>query len=903
MTGAELRQAMRATHRRDEALCVADLVAEMRALSYDRSAAAALASTLVEATRQRRRAAGGADQLLQEYSLSSREGVALLCLAEALLRIPDRATIDRLIRDKIAGRDWHLHLGGSPSLFVNAATWSLVLTGKLVSAPSGALAEDLGALIARGAAPAIRAAIDFAMRFLSERFVLATTIESALARATVNEARGYAYSFDMLGEAALGAADAERYAAAYAQAIEAIGAASAGRGVKAGPGVSVKLSALHARYERSQRERVLAELLPRLKELMQSARRFDIGFNIDAEECGRLEISLDLFAALAHNPDLAGWDGMGFVVQAYQKRAPALVSWLAELARRSGRRIMVRLVKGAYWDSEIKRAQVDGVVDYPVLTRKCHTDLSYLACAHRLLLASDVIYAQFATHNAATLASVLQLARALGKSDFEFQCLHGMGEALYDNVVGADSIGKTCRIYAPVGAYENLLPYLVRRMLENGANSSFVHRLADKAASSEALAEDVLATVAREGGARHPGLVPPRELFAPRVNSIGADLGDEDEIAAFAAALERFANKSYEARPLLAIASTLAQAPLPMRAIVNPARQSDIVGHVSEASDADVEAALASAAAFAPVWFASGSKARVAALLRAAELIEVRRHELAALCVREAGKTWANALAEVREAVDLCRYYAGQRLAGGFRDDEGAEGPGPVVCISPWNFPLSIFAGQLAAALAVGSPVIAKPARQTPLIASLAIGLFHEAGIPLAALQFLPGRGETTGAALVADARVTGVVFTGSTEVAAAIDRTIASRGEVRLIAETGGQNAMIVDSSALAEQVVRDVLSSAFDSAGQRCSSLRVLCLQDEIAGRVLSMLEDAMRELSIGDPAYLSTDVGPVIDAAAAQAITRYIAMRRGEGRRVLELPLPPACAQAPFVAPPLI
>jgi RHH-type proline utilization regulon transcriptional repressor/proline dehydrogenase/delta 1-pyrroline-5-carboxylate dehydrogenase len=896
---ADLRAALRDAHRRDEAACVAALVDEVESLRYDRDAAASLAANLVAATREKRKTGGG-DQLLQEYSLSSEEGVALLCLAEALLRIPDAATADRLIRDKIAERNWRGHLGESGSLFVNAATWSLLLTGKIV-APGPGLAENLSALVARSTAPVVRTAIDFSMRLLSKRFVLATTIDGALARASAKEARGYAYSYDMLGEAALTASDAARYALAYEHAIAAIGKASAGRGIKAGPGVSVKLSALHPRYTRSQRGRVVAELLPRLRMLMANARRFDIGFNIDAEECDRLELSLDLFAELARDPALAGWDGMGFVVQAYQKRAPALIDALADLARTSRRRLMVRLVKGAYWDSEIKRAQIDGVADYPVLTRKSHTDLSYLACAGRLLAASDVLYPQFATHNAVTLASVAELARAYGIDDYEFQCLHGMGETLYDNVVGAAGLGTLCRIYAPVGEHKTLLPYLVRRMLENGANSSFVNRLVAKSVAMKTLVEDPLATVRHEGGKPHPAIALPRALYAPqRVNSAGVDLADEDVIGALEQALAEHATKRYEARPLLAESVSVADGSARSRAIENPARRGDVVGEVIDADARDVQAALANAAAYSAHWFATPPEARVAALLRAADLIEASRDELLGLLIREAGKCWHDALAEIREAADYCRYYGAQRLAGSF--PVAGAGPGPVVCISPWNFPLAIFVGQLAAALAVGSPVIAKPAKQTPLVAACAVALLHRAGIPRAAMQFLPGRGEIVGAALVADARVTGVVFTGSTEVAREINKAIATR-DVRLIAETGGQNAMIVDSSALPEQVVADVLASAFNSAGQRCSALRVLCLQNDIAGRVLAMLKEAIAELAVGDPALLATDVGPVIDFAARNDLLRYLEARRGKGRAVHQRPLPAACENGSFVAPALV
>jgi len=893
------RKALASACRRDEAACVGDLLDEYAARRPAWPATEALARRLVEAVRRQRSQASGVDHLMHEFSLSSQEGVALMCLAEALLRIPDPATVDRLIRDKISHGDWKSHLGGSPSLFVNAATWGLMLTGKLVATQShNALGRALTRILARGGEPLVRKGVDFAMRLLGQQFVMGETIAAALARGRDNEARGYTHSFDMLGEAALTAADAERYYRSYEQAIHAIGQASGGRGVKAGPGISVKLSALHPRYVRSQRERVMGELLPRLKGLMLLARRYDIGLNIDAEEADRLELSLDLLEALAGDPELAGWQGMGFVVQAYQKRGPFVIDWLVDLARRNGRRIMVRLVKGAYWDSEIKRAQVDGLADYPVFTRKPHADLSYLVCAARILAAPDAVYPQFATHNAQTLSSVFQMALERGVDDYEFQCLHGMGEPLYDNVVGTQRLGKPCRIYAPVGTHETLLPYLVRRLLENGANSSFVNRIVDEAVSVADLVADPLVQVESEGGTRHPRIPLPRDLFgAGRVNSAGIDLADEATIARLHGELATFAARHWQAYPLL---GGMLTATGPEQPVLNPADRHDRVGSVREADAVAVEHALGHAAAAADAWFGTAPGERAAALLRAADLLEANCVPLLSLCIREAGKTWGNAVAELREAVDFCRYYGQQLLSGDFQGDEA---PGPAVCISPWNFPLAIFIGEVSAALAAGSPVIAKPAEQTPLIAHFAIELLHRAGIPREVLQFLPGRGETVGAALTADARVRGVVFTGSTEVARLINQSIAPRDGVRLIAETGGQNAMIVDSSALPEQVVQDVLVSGFDSAGQRCSALRVLCLQEDIADRVLGMLRAAMQELAIGNPALLATDIGPVIDEEAQSGLLAHIEKMRAKGRAVFQLPLPSECAAGCFVPPTLI
>ena len=867
------RAAIDRATRRGESACVTELLAEFSTFRYDREAAVGLARRLVEAVRRQRHGHGGIDHLMQEFSLSTREGVALMCLAEALLRIPDAATADRLIRDKLAHGDWRAHLGGSPSLFVNAATWGLMIGGKLVATHGhGDLGHALSGVLARGGEPLVRKGMDFAMRLLGEQFVIGEDIGAALTRAAKNAARGYRHSFDMLGEAALTAADAARYGAAYEAAIHAIGAAAAGRGPIAGPGISIKLSALHPRYVRAQRERVMAELLPRLKTLMRLARDYGIGVNIDAEESERLMLSLELLEALAADADLAGWDGLGFVVQAYQKRSPLVVAHLVALARRSGRRLMVRLVKGAYWDSEIKRAQVEGLADYPVFTRKAHTDLGYLVCAARLLDAHAAVYPQFATHNAHTVATLFEMARARGVEDYEFQCLHGMGEPLYDHVVGAAGLGKPCRIYAPVGTHETLLPYLVRRLLENGANSSFVNRLVDPAVAVESLLDDPAERARRDGGSPHPKIRRPPDIYgAARSNSAGIDLASDSEIARFEQAFAAL------------------EAELPF------------VAGGEDAEAAAVEAALAAAQAGAAAWHARGAAERAALLLRAADLFEAERERLMRLCIREAGKTWPSAVAEVREAADYCRYYAQQARAGRLV----REPPGVFACLSPWNFPLAIFVGQVAAALAAGAAVVAKPAEQTPRVAAFAVELLRRAGVPESALQLLPGRGERVGAALVADRRVCGVLFTGSTAVAQSINRTLAGRGdrEVRLVAETGGQNAMIVDSSALPEQVVQDVLASAFDSAGQRCSALRVLCLQEEIAERVLAMLRAAMAELRVGDPMRLATDVGPVIDEEARGRLLDHIARMRAAGRAVFQPPLPSECARGCFVAPTLI
>jgi len=908
-----LRAAITAAYRRPEPECVPLLIEQARLA--DAPAVQALASKLVQAMRAGRRG-GGVEGLMQEFSLSSQEGVALMCLAEALLRIPDRATRDALIRDKVSRGDWQSHLGQSPSLFINAATWGLVLTGRLAATNSEqSLSRALTRLIGKGGEPLVRKGVDIAMRMLGEQFVAGESISEALANSRKHEARGFRYSYDMLGEAAAMADDARRYFDAYEQAIHAIGKAAQGRGIYEGPGISIKLSALHPRYARAQQERVMGELLPRLAELARLARGYDIGLNIDAEEADRLEPSLDLLAALCADPGLEGWNGIGFVVQAYQKRAPYVIDYLIDLARRTRRRIMVRLVKGAYWDTEIKRAQVDGLEGYPVYTRKVYTDVSYLACARRLLAAPEAAYPQFATHNAHTLAAVLHMAgNNYYAGQYEFQCLHGMGESLYETVArpaAEGGLGRPCRIYAPVGTHETLLAYLVRRLLENGANTSFVHRIGDPGVRVEDLVADPVEDARRivPPGAPHPGIPLPRDLYVAagenRPNSAGLDLSNEQRLASLSAALLGGAARDWRAGPMLDPAPA-DLAGRPARPVANPADRRDIVGHVIEAELRDVDAALESARRAAPIWQATPVAARAGCLRRAAQAMEDGMQALMGLIVREAGKSLPNAVSEVREAVDFLRYYAA-RIEADFSNDTHRP-LGVVACISPWNFPLSIFVGQVAAALAAGNAVVAKPAEQTPLVAARAVAMLHEAGVPPGALQLLPGDGETVGASLVADPSVGGVMFTGSTGVARGIARVLAQRLDGRgrtipLIAETGGQNAMVVDSSALPEQVVADVLASAFDSAGQRCSALRVLCLQEDIAGRVLEMLRGAMRELAVGNPGRLSTDVGPVIDAAARRGIESHIEAMRAAGMRVEQAPLPPECAHGIFVPPTLV
>ncbi|AKJ69756.1 proline dehydrogenase/pyrroline-5-carboxylate dehydrogenase [Pandoraea thiooxydans] len=905
-----LRAAITAAYRRPEPECVPVLIGQAKLPAALADTTQALARKLVEALRGKR-TGGGVEGLIHEFSLSSQEGVALMCLAEALLRIPDKATRDALIRDKISKGDWQSHMGHSPSMFVNAATWGLMITGKLVTTTSEAsLSTALTRMIGKGGEPLIRKGVDMAMRLMGEQFVTGETISEALANSRKFEAQGFRYSYDMLGEAATTEEDAQRYYASYEQAIQAIGKASAGRGIYEGPGISIKLSALHPRYSRAQQDRVMVELLPRVQALARLARQFDIGLNIDAEEADRLEISLDLLEALCFDPELAGWNGIGFVIQAYQKRAPFVIDYVIDLARRSRHRLMVRLVKGAYWDTEIKRAQVEGLEGYPVYTRKIYTDVSYLACAKKLLSVPDAIYPQFATHNAHTLSAIYHLAgQNYYPGQYEFQCLHGMGEPLYEEVVGPVANGKLnrpCRIYAPVGTHETLLAYLVRRLLENGANTSFVNRIADKSVSLDDLVANPIVEAEKISplGAPHTKIPLPRDLYGrERPNSAGIDLSNEHRLASLSSALLASAGTAWRAAPLLADGERTEGV---VREVRNPADLHDVVGQVIDAGAADVDAALAQAVATAPIWQATPVGERAECLLRAADLLEAHMPTLMGLVIREAGKSLPNAVAEVREAVDFLRYYAAQ-IGRGFSND--LHRPlGPVVCISPWNFPLAIFTGQVAAALAAGNPVLAKPAEQTSLIAAEAVRLLHAAGVPAGAVQLLPGNGETVGAALVADPRTKAVMFTGSTEVARLIARTLADRLDangrpIPLIAETGGQNAMIVDSSALPEQVVYDVLASAFDSAGQRCSALRVLCLQDDIAERTLHMLKGAMQELTIGNPDHLSVDVGPVIDAEAQANIERHIEAMRSKGFKIHQLTLPERCRRGTFVPPTLI
>lgn len=873
-----LRQAITDAYRRNEIEAVQDMLQRAQMSDEERNAASELARRLVTQVRAGRTKAGGVDALMHEFSLSSEEGIALMCLAEALLRIPDNATRDRLIADKISDGNWKSHLNNSPSLFVNAAAWGLLITGKLTATNDKQMSSALGRLIGKGGAPLIRQGVNYAMRLLGKQFVTGQTIEEALQNGKEREKMGYRFSFDMLGEAAYTQADADRYYRDYVEAIHAIGKDAAGQGVYEGNGISVKLSAIHPRYSRAQHGRVMGELLPRLKELFLLGKKYDIGINIDAEEANRLELSLDLMEALVSDPDLAGYKGIGFVVQAYQKRCPFVIDYLIDLARRNNQKLMIRLVKGAYWDSEIKWAQVDGLNGYPTYTRKVHTDISYLACARKLLSAQDAVFPQFATHNAYTLGAIYQMGK--GK-DFEHQCLHGMGETLYDQVVGPQNLGRRVRVYAPVGTHETLLAYLVRRLLENGANSSFVNQIVDENISIDTLIRSPFDTIAEQGIHLHNALPLPRDLYGKcRLNSQGVDLSNENVLQQLQEQMNKAAAQDFHAASIVnGKARDVGEA----QPIKNPADHGDVVGTVSFADATLAQEAVGAAVAAFPEWSATPAAERAACLRRFADLLEQHTPALMMLAVREAGKTLNNAIAEVREAVDFCRYYANEAEHTLPQD---AKAVGAIVAISPWNFPLAIFTGEVVSALAAGNTVIAKPAEQTGLIAGYAVSLMHEAGILTSALQLVLGAGDV-GAALTNDARIGGVIFTGSTEVARLINKALAKRGDNPvLIAETGGQNAMIVDSTALAEQVCADVLNSAFDSAGQRCSALRILCVQEDVADRMLDMIKGAMDELVVGKPIQLTTDVGPVIDAEAQQNLLNHINKMKGVAKSYHEV-----------------
>jgi RHH-type proline utilization regulon transcriptional repressor/proline dehydrogenase/delta 1-pyrroline-5-carboxylate dehydrogenase len=888
----------------DEAMAPALLAASSREEAAE-GRIDARARRLVERIRAHAGGLGGVEDFLHAYSLSTREGLALMVLAEALLRVPDPATADRLIEDKLAAGNWS-QTGKSSAFLVSASAWTLGLTARVIH-PGETPETIIDALVKRLGLPTVRVATRQAMRLLGSHFVLGQTIDEALARARSH--REFRYSFDMLGEAARTAADAARYFDAYANAIGAIGRHAGSAPQPARPGISVKLSALHPRYEAVSRVRVLAELAPRVLELARLAKDHDLNFTVDAEEADRLELSLEVIGKVLADPSLRGWGGFGLAVQAYQKRAVAVIDWIAEAAHKLDRRLTVRLVKGAYWDTEVKRAQERGLADYPVFTRKAMTDLCYTACMRRLLAARPRLYPQFATHNALTVASVIE--EAGGVEGYEFQRLHGMGEVLYEALL-AEAPGMACRVYAPVGSHRDLLAYLVRRLLENGANSSFVAVAADPNVPIEVVLKRPQAWIGDAAHVRHPRIPLPRDLYRPaRLNSLGVEFGDRAALEALVAEAAHAAKAEARAVPLI----DGVELPGRPRPVVSPIDGATVAGSVIEGDAALANAAMAAAAAGFPAWAATSVEGRAEILERAAELLEAARARLIALLQIEGGKTLDDALAEVREAVDYCRYYAAEarralvpeRLPGptGESNELHYRGRGVFVCISPWNFPLAIFLGQVAAALAAGNAVVAKPAEQTPLVAAEAVRLLHQAGVPASALHLLPGDGKV-GAALVADLRTAGVAFTGSIEVGHAINRVLAARNApiVPLIAETGGVNAMIVDATALPEQVTDDVVTSAFRSAGQRCSALRLLCVQEDVAERIIEMIAGAARELALGDPRDPATHVGPVIDDDAKRRLDRWIADMTGQGRVLFRWddahPLP---ARGRFVPPVMI
>jgi RHH-type proline utilization regulon transcriptional repressor/proline dehydrogenase/delta 1-pyrroline-5-carboxylate dehydrogenase len=853
----------------------------------------------------------GIDAFLHTYDLGSDEGIAMMCLAEALLRIPDAHTADELIADKLAGPDWSEKLGRSDSSFVNAATFSLLLTGKVLESAqdrSDNWKAALGRAVGRLGEPVVRTAVREAMKILGRNFVFGRTIDEALQRAKPERAKGLSHSFDMLGEAAKTYPDAERYADAYRGALDRIAKEARG-GFHKSPGISVKLTALHPRYEYTHQQEAVAAVVPIVRELALKAANADVHLTIDAEEADRLELQMDVFEALLADDELFanGWAGFGIAIQAYQKRSAPLCDWVAEAARAHGRKLMVRLVKGAYWDTEIKAAQVGGLSDYPVFTRKVATDVSYVASAKKLLDASDVIYPAFATHNANTIGQVKALAAG---REFEFQRLHGMGEALYEELAALERhIGDEptpVRIYAPVGSHKELLAYLVRRLLENGANSSFVNRIADEQVSIDELVRDPVTELEALEPKRNPKIILPRDVFgAARHNSAGCDLSDPLVREPLLERLKVLEGRSWVAKPTLGKGKAIA--------ITSPSNIRITVGNVHEASAGEVDRMVKAGHEAQQTWDALGGEARARLLDRTADLYEEHREEFYSLCIREAGKTLIDAVLEVREAVDFLRFYASEArrqftrpmpLPGptGEQNELRLHGRGVFASISPWNFPLAIFTGLASAPLAAGNAVIAKPAGQTPLIGALAVDLMHQAGIPKDIIQLAPGSGRVVGGTLTAHPLLSGVVFTGSTETARMINRTLADRDGpiIPFVAETGGQNAMIVDSSALPEQVTRDVISSAFQSAGQRCSALRVLFVQEDVADHMITMIAGAMEALKVGDPRQLQTDVGPVIDEAAKKELDEHVAWLEKNAKRVCRLPLPNETAHGSFVAP---
>lgn len=902
-TTDRLRDSITNAYRMDENSCLEALLPIASFSEENLVTISEIARKLVTVSREQPQKAG-IDTLLHQYDLSTDEGIALMCLAEALLRIPDNSTIDKFISDKISTVSWENHIKTDNSLFVNAATWSLLITGKIY-APTLNNQQNLLSSLKRGTSrlgvAMIRPFILQMMKAIGNQFVIGQTIESALKRATEFEKQGYRLSYDMLGEAARTAKDADAYYSSYEHAIDAIGNSVKSGTLDLNPAISIKLSALHPRYEYAQRERVFKELTPRLLSLAEQSRKYNIGITVDAEEADRLDLSLDIFKTVYEHPSLSGWEGLGLAIQAYQKRAPFVIDWLLDLAQRHGRRIMTRLVKGAYWDAEIKTSQILGLKGYPVFTRKNSTDVSYIACAKKLLSHPDAFYSQFGTHNAYSVAAIMQIASELSlpkeRETFEFECLFGMGRALYDQVVDKKQFNLPCRIYAPVGSHKDLLGYLVRRLLENGANSSFINRLADKKIPLEKIIYDPVERIAALTQKAHPKIPLPKAIYGQWQNSQGIDLSNTRELLALKNKMDEVVQEKWQAGSIVNGKIYIEKS---AHSVASPSALEDTIGNVSQATDELIEKALQTAKVATKSWSDVSVADRANMLEKAADLFEAEMPTLITMIAREGGRCILDCISEVREAVDFCRYYAYRArqdlttitLPGptGELNQLSLHPRGVIACISPWNFPIAIFTGQIVAALVTGNAVIAKPAEQTPLIAFKVIQLLHQAGIPTNALQLLIGKGSEVGAKLVSDPRIAGVIFTGSTETAKHIQKSLANRnGPIAVfVAETGGQNAMIVDSSVLPEQTVMDIVQSAFNSAGQRCSALRVLFVQNEIASKLIEMLKGYMAEMIVGDPTLLTTDVGPVIDGDALQMLQNHKTKMLREGTLLAQVAL---------------
>lgn len=918
-----LRKKINSFYRFDETECVEILMQSIQLSHEQKKKIQTKAAELVKYIQANHAKKGGIDAFMQQYGLSNEEGIALMCVAEALLRIPDADTADRLIRDKISPVDWEKHLGKSESSLVNAATWGLMISGKIIQPIDTDNQKKISAafkkILTRTSEPVIRTAVRQAMQILDEHFIMGSTIEKATKRARDKEKLGYLYSYDMLGEASKTAEDAQAYFNDYQKAIRAVSEIHKDQPIEKRPSISVKLSGLHPRYEFMQRERVIEELVPRLKTLLMMARSANVSIIIDAEESDKLDLSLDIFEKLYTDPDMGNWAGFGLAVQAYQKRSYYVLDWLAELAKQHRRRIMIRLVKGAYWDTEVKLCQELSLSGYPVFTRKPNTDVSYLACAQKLINSRSLFYPQFATHNAHTLASVLAMAGE-NKQGFEFQALHGMGEALYEKIVGPDNLNIPCRIYAPVGSHEKLLSYLVRRLLENGANTSFINRIVDSTANVEDLVRDPMDTVKNFTQIPHPKIPHPYHLYGDhRKNSHGIDISNRETAKELEGYINITSQKTW-AKNIFEVGAIINGRELNKnepniiaKQIIDPSDNRRVLGTVYQANEAHMDEALAAAKKAAVRWAATSADKRAEYLENMADLLQQEESDLITIAIREAGKSIPAAIAEVREAIDFCRYYAAlarkdflapMTLTGptGELNQLSFHGRGVFLAISPWNFPLAIFTGEVAAALAAGNAVLAKPAGQTCLMGAMAVRLFHRAGIPVDVLHLIPSSGSLVGKKLVNNPDINGIVFTGSTDTAKQINQTLATRPGpiVPFIAETGGQNAMIVDSSALPEQVTQDVIRSAFDSAGQRCSALRVLFLQSDIADTFITMLRGAMAEMRAGDPGFLSTDVGPVIDEAALKSLEAHGKYLEEIGKRIYQVEIPSTCKFGHYFAP---